>query len=284
MGYSPHDHRFLSALAKTEHKIYFVQLEKADNSHLPAEIDLVDWEGGARDFRWRDVPSYARGMKRILAKIQPDLLHAGPIQRVGLIAVLSKFKPLLMMSWGFDLIEDVHRNLWWKYITQYVLRNSTFFISDAQVTRNEAIKYGMNPENTIVFPWGVDLDHFKQVNDTYGHKAGDIVLQETVKRFRNVLRGNKEDKIIRYGGDEFILILTNVRENYLESILNRIIKAINEKVFKYEKYEIKLTISIGASFFYEADSPDKLLTLTDKRLYVSKDKGRNCFTIDGDFT
>ena len=160
MGYSPHDHRFLSALAKTEHKIYFVQLEKADNSRLPAEIELVDWEGGARDFRWRDVPSYVRGMKRILAKIQPDILHAGPIQTVGLIAVLTKFHPLLMMSWGFDLMEDVYRNIWWEWVTRYTLKRSTFFTSDAQVTRNRAVKYGMNPENTIVFPWGVDLDHF----------------------------------------------------------------------------------------------------------------------------
>ncbi len=165
MGYSPHDHRFLSALAQTEHQIYFVQLEKADNAELPPQIELVDWEGGARDFRWRDVPSYARSLKDVIAKIQPDILHAGPIQTVGLIAVLTKFKPLLMMSWGFDLMEDVYRNLWWKSITQYVLRNSTFFISDAQVTRDKAIKYGMNPNNTIVFPWGVDLDHYSPTSD-----------------------------------------------------------------------------------------------------------------------
>ena len=167
MGYSPHDHRFLSALAQTEHKIYFVQLEKADNSNIPAEIELADWAGehasirfGTRDFRWRDVPSYVSSLQHLIDKIQPDILHAGPIQTIGLIAVLTEFKPLLMMSWGFDLMEDVHRNLWWKRITYFVLRRSTFFISDARVTRNNAVKYGMNPQNTIVFPWGVDLEHF----------------------------------------------------------------------------------------------------------------------------
>ncbi len=160
MGYSPHDHRFLSALAQTEHEIHFVQLEKADNENLPAEIHLVDWEGRARDFRWRDVPSYVRSLKRVISKTQPDILHAGPIQTIGLIAVLTKFRPLLLMSWGFDLMEDVYRSAWWKFITQYVLRNSTFFISDAQVTRNKAVEYGMNPDRTIVFPWGVDLEHF----------------------------------------------------------------------------------------------------------------------------
>jgi len=159
-SYSPHDHRFLSALAKTEHKVYFVQLEKADNSRLPAEIELVDWAGGKRDFRWVDVPKYVRSLKRVIDKIQPDILHAGPIQTVGLIAVLTKFRPLLMMSWGFDLMEDVYRNVWWDRITYFVLRRSTFFTSDAQVTRNKAVEYGMNPERTIVFPWGVDLEHF----------------------------------------------------------------------------------------------------------------------------
>ncbi len=163
MGYSPHDHRFLSALAKTDHQVYFVQLEKADNDRLPAEIELVDWEGNKRDFRWRDVPSYVRNLKGVIAKIQPDVLHAGPIQTIGLIAVLTKFRPLLMMSWGFDLMEDVYRNAWWAWVTKYVLRNSTFFISDAQVTRNKAVEYGMNPENTIVFPWGVDLEHFAPI-------------------------------------------------------------------------------------------------------------------------
>ena len=164
MGYSPHDHRFLSALAETEHQVYFVQLEKADNSKLPAEIELVDWAGGKHDFRWVDISTYTSSLKRIVDKIQPDLLHAGPIQTIGYIAVLTGFRPLLLMSWGFDLMEDVHRNLWWKYLTHFVLRRSTFFISDAQVTRNKAVEYGMNPDHTIVFPWGVDLDHFQPAN------------------------------------------------------------------------------------------------------------------------
>ena len=164
-GYSPHDHRFLSGLAKTVHKVFFVQLTKAKNDNLPAEINLVDWDGGEHEFRWRDVPSYVRSLNRVIAKIQPDVLHAGPIQTVGLIAVLTKFKPLLMMSWGFDLMEDVYRNKWWEFITYFVLRRSTFFTSDAQITREKAIKYGMNPKKTVVFPWGVDLEHFSPIID-----------------------------------------------------------------------------------------------------------------------
>ena len=163
--YSPHDHRFLSALAQTEHKVYFVRLESATNESedriVPTEIEQVIWEGGKREFRWRDVPKYARSLRSVIRRIQPDILHAGPIQTVGLIAVLTGFRPLLMMSWGFDLMEDVYRNKWWERVTRFVLKRSTFFTSDAQVTRSKAVEYGMNPEKTVVFPWGVDLDHFK---------------------------------------------------------------------------------------------------------------------------
>ena len=164
-SYSPHDHRFLSGLAKTEHKVYFVRLEPAANESedriVPTEIEQVLWEGGKRAFRWWDVPKYVRSLSKVIKRISPDILHAGPIQTVGLIAVLTRFRPLLMMSWGFDLMEDVYRNRWWERVTRYTLKCSTFFTSDAQVTRDKAVHYGMNPDRTIVFPWGVDLDHFK---------------------------------------------------------------------------------------------------------------------------
>jgi glycosyltransferase involved in cell wall biosynthesis len=68
------------------------------------------------------------------------------------------------MSWGFDLMGDVHKNGWMKRITHYVLRNSTFFTSDAMVTHDKAVAYGMNPDRTVIFPWGVDLDRYTPKN------------------------------------------------------------------------------------------------------------------------
>jgi len=94
-------------------------------------------------------------------KIKPDLIHAGPIQTCAFIAVLSGFRPILTMSWGFDLMKDVYRNRRWEWITRYVLRNTQYFTSDANVTRDKAVFYGMNPNKTVVFPWGVDLEHFR---------------------------------------------------------------------------------------------------------------------------
>jgi glycosyltransferase involved in cell wall biosynthesis len=65
------------------------------------------------------------------------------------------------MSWGFDLMDDVHKGWIWEFATRYTLKRSTFFTSDAKVTRDKAVTYGMDPNKTIVFPWGVDLEFFK---------------------------------------------------------------------------------------------------------------------------
>jgi glycosyltransferase involved in cell wall biosynthesis len=92
--------------------------------------------------------------------VKPDLIHAGPIQTCGLLATLTGFRPRLIMSWGFDLMEDCDRNGWWRWATRTVLRRATYFTSDSQVTCERAIAFGMDPARTVVFPWGVDLEHY----------------------------------------------------------------------------------------------------------------------------
>lgn len=164
LDYSPHDHRFLSALAETEHEVFYVRLQRGERQiedrPVPSKITQVLWAGGQREFRWRDLPRLILDFRRVVKRIKPDLIHAGPIQTCAFIAALSGFRPLLTMSWGFDLMQDAERNDWMKRITRYVLRNSQYFTSDAQVTRDKAVAYGMNPDRTVVFPWGVDLQQF----------------------------------------------------------------------------------------------------------------------------
>lgn len=164
LDYTPHDHRFLAALSESEHQVFYVRLQRGprqtEDRPVPPNVEQVQWAGGQREFRWRDLPKYVGGLRRIIKRIRPDLIHAGPIQTAAFIAVLTGFRPILTMSWGFDLMEDVHRNRWWEWVTRYTLQRSTFFTSDAQVTRDKAVAYGMNPARTVVFPWGVDLSHF----------------------------------------------------------------------------------------------------------------------------
>jgi glycosyltransferase involved in cell wall biosynthesis len=164
LDYSPHDHRFLSALAKTNHEVFYVRLQRGarqvEDRPVPAQIEQVLWAGGQGEFRWRDLPRLVLDFRRVVKRIKPDLIHAGPIQTCAFIAMLSGFRPILTMSWGFDLMEDVHRNWRMEWITKYVLRNTQYFTSDANVTRDKAVTYGMNPDRTVVFPWGVNLQDF----------------------------------------------------------------------------------------------------------------------------
>ncbi len=164
-GYSPHDHRFLAALAQTQHEVFYLKLEgggrQVEDRPVPSEINQVQWAGGKGPFHWRSVPALVLDLRRVLNDLKPDLVHAGPIQTCAFVAALAGFRPLLTMSWGFDLMQDAERNAWWGWVTRYTLRRSTYFVSDAQVTRHKAIAFGMDPECTSVFPWGVDLAHFR---------------------------------------------------------------------------------------------------------------------------
>ena len=162
--YTPHDHRFLSALAGTEHEVFYARLQRGprqtEDRPVPAGIEQVRWAGGGKPFTWGDLPRLTLGLRQVIRRVQPDLVHAGPIQTCGLLATLAGFRPRLVMSWGFDLMEDCERNAWWRNVTRFTLQRATFFTSDSQVTRERAVLFGMDPGRTVVFPWGVDLEHY----------------------------------------------------------------------------------------------------------------------------
>jgi len=162
--YCTHDHRFLTAIRDDGHQVYHLRLQanlrQVEDRPVPEGVEIVQWAGGQREFRWRDAPKLVASLRQVIKRIQPDLIHAGPIQTAAFVAVLTGFRPILTMSWGFDLIEYIYRGKWWQWVTRYTLKRSTFFTSDATVTRNIAVEYGMNPDRTIVFPWGVDLGHY----------------------------------------------------------------------------------------------------------------------------
>jgi glycosyltransferase involved in cell wall biosynthesis len=183
LGYCTHDYRFLKSISEGGHEVFFVQLEgnarQVEDRPVPRNVQLVLWKGGRESFRWSNLAKLTLDFRRLTRQIKPDLIHAGPIQTCALIAVLSGFRPVLTMSWGFDLMDDVHRNKWWEWVTRYTLKRSAFFTSDANVTRDKAVAYGMDPEKTIVFPWGVDLDHFRIKN------AEDRILDGVFTLFCN---------------------------------------------------------------------------------------------------
>ncbi len=212
--YTPHDHRFLSALAETEHEVFYLKLEhnprQIEDRPVPSQIQQVLWKGGEGSFRWRDVPRLTLDLKRVIKEIKPDLIHAGPIQTCAFLAVLSGFHPILTMSWGFDLMQDADRNGWMKQITRYVLRHTDFFTSDAQITRDRAVVFGVNQDRTVVFPWGVDLKQFSPEQMLDSNKTQVVKAKaQNVKRKSFVLFCNRSWEP-RYGVDVLAIAFVKV--------------------------------------------------------------------------
>ncbi len=178
--YSTHDHRFLTASVNGGHETYYIRLEnserQAEDRPVPSQVEQIHWMGGRSRFRWIDLPAYVVDFRRHVRRIKPDIIHAGPIQSCAFIAVLAGYQPLLTMSWGFDLMQDVNRNGWMKAITKFVMKRSAYFTSDAAVTREIAISYGMNPKHTSIVPWGVDLSVFIPKNGSTNKKPSGTIL------------------------------------------------------------------------------------------------------------
>lgn len=139
--------------------------------------------------------------------------------------------------------------------------------------RNIATKWIKNEEN--VFAVMMDIDHFKRVNDTYGHSFGDIVLM----RLASILKQYQTENIIvaRYGGEEFSIIFKNA-DNHL---VRKTIKSIREEFEAqiYEGINDKFTISGGGFKMTNEKTFEELFEKADKALYYSKENGRNQFTL-----
>jgi diguanylate cyclase (GGDEF)-like protein len=124
-----------------------------------------------------------------------------------------------------------------------------------------------------------DIDHFKRVNDTFGHLCGDMVLKEFVNRLMSLIRSDM-DWLARYGGEEFLLVLPETTFKNAGGLAERLRKQISKKVFKWEGEKISITASFGVTGFDknrpdEDFSLDDLIEMADQYLYQAKNSGRD---------
>jgi diguanylate cyclase (GGDEF)-like protein len=123
----------------------------------------------------------------------------------------------------------------------------------------------------------VDIDHFKQVNDTHGHQAGDFVLKELASVISRDFR--KSDVILRYGGEEFLLVLFDSGLERTRLMMEELRADIEGHLFEFKGQSIPVTVSIGVSCFYdtvaETDDLTRMIAVADKALYQAKNAGRN---------
>lgn len=119
----------------------------------------------------------------------------------------------------------------------------------------------------------MDIDYFKNINDTYGHLAGDYILKEVVKIIRKNIRSI--DSIARYGGEEFIIIFNHNKCEDILKVIERIRKKIEEYDFIFDGIKINVSASFGVEGIGENESVETLLERADKKLYEAKRNGRN---------
>ncbi|MGC9054063.1 MAG: GGDEF domain-containing response regulator [Candidatus Hydrogenedens sp.] len=122
-----------------------------------------------------------------------------------------------------------------------------------------------------------DLDHFKKINDTYGHQTGDDVLKGFVHIIRSQLR--PYDQIGRLGGEEFLIIIPNITESYAQITLERLNTIVQSTEMVTATGKIKITVSIGGIIVNQKTNIDNVIKYVDEALYLAKEKGRNqvCF-------
>ncbi len=122
----------------------------------------------------------------------------------------------------------------------------------------------------------VDIDHFKRVNDTFGHAAGDKVLREVGSLLKSSVR-RQDDMVARYGGEEFVLVLPGVTLEPASTIAERIRRSFQDTPIDIGETQLHLTISLGISNFpiHRVKSKEELVKMADLALYEAKRRGRN---------
>jgi diguanylate cyclase (GGDEF)-like protein len=208
----------------------------------------------------------------LLYKIDPNLV--GKVDILNII-ILAMVLPWFSLVGGYitrlraqisNALATIEKLAIIDDLTQVFNRRQMYKILEHQ---KALVDRGVHPFSICIF----DLDHFKKVNDTYGHSAGDIVLktiaQETQKNLRNI------DHIARYGGEEFILILTNVEKNQAILCAERMRKLIKKIEYENMPPDFRMTISVGVTEFRQSEIIQQAINRADTALYRAKANGRD---------
>lgn len=124
----------------------------------------------------------------------------------------------------------------------------------------------------------IDIDFFKNINDKYGHSAGDKTLQVVGKKLKAELSDN--EFLARWGGEEFVMILPYSQLHSLNERLDAMRLSLSELPFKFKEEKVAITASFGAALLRSDEEPERLFERADKQLYKAKRAGRNCVMID----
>jgi histidine kinase len=207
------------------------------------------------------------------AKLYKNLEEKVKERTVQLNDANEKLKELSLL----DPLTSLHNR---RYIYDFISEISVNFIENKIRILNNVNSREPIDNNKVLGIFIIDIDHFKEVNDTYGHVAGDIALVTLSKVLKKMIRG--DDFIVRWGGEEFLIILNNTKPGYLKTFSKNIINAIKDTPINlFENKTIHKTCSLGCAMMpLDIDNPEFLtleqtINLSDYALYQAKENGRN---------
>jgi len=162
----------------------------------------------------------------------------------------------------------IEKNRQARYDTLTAIPNRLFYEQRAAEEISRWKRFS-NPLSLVVW----DIDFFKKVNDTYGHKAGDKVLKTVAQLLEQRIRDT--DFLARYGGEEFVMLLPGTQQDECLQLVNDLREQVAECGFHYHGDAVTITVSCGISSFREGDSLDSVFDRADRALYKAKENGRN---------
>ena len=180
-----------------------------------------------------------------------------------------------------SLLYPMRNTLLYRVATQSALRDpltdtGNRIAMDQTLTREiELSRRHLQPLSLLM----LDIDHFKQINDTHGHSAGDDVLKAVAASIKNQLRN--VDMVFRFGGEEFLILLSNTSREAAALVGERLRNAAQAEEYVADGRSIELTVSLGCSTLLPGESAESLLRRADNALYVAKREGRNRLAMAG---
>ena len=180
-----------------------------------------------------------------------------------------------------SLLYPMRNTLLYRAATQSALRDpltdtGNRIAMDQTLTREiELSRRHLQPLSLLM----LDIDHFKQINDTHGHSAGDDVLKAVAASIKNQLRN--VDMVFRFGGEEFLILLSNTSREAAALVGERLRNAAQAEEYVADGRSIELTVSLGCSTLLPGESAESLLRRADNALYVAKREGRNRLAMAG---
>jgi two-component system, cell cycle response regulator len=197
-------------------------------------------------------------------KISDQLLRDGDYVRLG--------EAIFKFLFGSNIEAGYHEEIYRMTITDGLtgVHNKRYFLEFLERELARAMRYG-NALALVMF----DIDHFKRINDTHGHLAGDAVLKELCRRLKPRIR--REDLLARYGGEEFACVLSNTDRIGALKFAESVRRMVERTPFEHEELAIDVTVSLGVSVRVDEEKtePLRMIRIADDHLYQAKRGGRN---------